>query len=262
MKFYAQHINVGYTNHLIVEDFSFDVPQGKIISLIGGNGSGKSTILKTMSRILSPEQGSILLDGQSIHAMHGKELAKKLSILPQNPESPEGLTVEELVAYGRSPYKSGFGRLTNEDKRVIAWALEVTQMSEFAQRPLENLSGGQRQRAWIAMCIAQDTDIVFLDEPTTFLDVSYQLDIMKLLRELNRKYHKTIIMVVHDLNHASLFSDYIVAIKKGKIIAQGTPKEVITEENCKDIFGVLIDVWEDKRTGNPICITYDSMQKV
>lgn len=262
MKFYAEHIDIGYSERRIVDDFSFVIPEGKIISLIGGNGSGKSTILKTMSRILSPSKGQVILDGKSIHTMSTKELAKRLAILPQNPESPDGLTVEELIAYGRAPHKSGFGRLSVKDKEVIAWALEVTQMTEFAGRPLENLSGGQRQRAWIAMCIAQDTDIVFLDEPTTFLDVSYQFDIMKLLKELNKKYHKTIVMVVHDLNHASLFSDYIVAIKKGKIIAEGSPKEVITEENCKDIFGVLIDVWEDKRTGNPICITYDSISKV
>ena len=258
MKFYADKVNIGYGDKMIVEGLSVEIPEGKIISLIGGNGSGKSTILKTMSRIISPNSGRIILDGKEIHTMPTKELAKKLSILPQNPESPEGLTVEELIAYGRAPYKSGFGRLNDKDIETVHWALDVTGMKEFADRPLENLSGGQRQRAWIAMCIAQDTDIVFLDEPTTFLDVSYQLDIMKLLKLLNEKHHKTIIMVVHDLNHASVFSDHIIAIKKGKIVAKGTPNEVITKENCKNIFGVLIDLWTDTHTGKPLCIPYDN----
>ena len=137
--------------------------------------------------------------------------------------------------------------------------LEVTEMQEFSDRPLDQLSGGQRQRAWIAMCIAQDTEILFLDEPTTFLDISYQLDILKLLQELNRQYKKTIVMVVHDLNHASLFADHIVAIKKGKIVCKGTPEEVITEENCRLVFGVLADISRDKRTGKPLCIPYDNM---
>ena len=259
MKFYAENIDFAYGKDTIVEDLSLVIPGGKITALIGANGSGKSTILKTMCRIMSPSKGQVILDGKSIHTQSTKELARRLAILPQNPESPEGLTVEELIGYGRSPHKSGYGRLNQKDEEIIRWALEVTEMQEFSDRPLDQLSGGQRQRAWIAMCIAQDTEILFLDEPTTFLDISYQLDILKLLQELNRQYKKTIVMVVHDLNHASLFADHIVAIKKGKIVCKGTPEEVITEENCRLVFGVLADISRDKRTGKPLCIPYDNM---
>lgn len=258
MRFYAEHMDIAYGKRKIVEDFSVEVPIGKITALIGANGSGKSTVLKTMCRIMSPQKGQVILDGKSIHRQSTRELARRLAILPQNPESPEGLTVEELAAYGRSPHKAGYGRLNHKDEEVIRWALEVTGMTEFADRPLEQLSGGQRQRAWIAMCIAQDTEIVFLDEPTTFLDIAYQLEVMKLLEKLNQEYHKTIVMVVHDLNQAARFADHIVAIKKGKIVSEGEPKDVITEENCRRVFGVEADVLVDERTGRPLCIPYDN----
>lgn len=260
MRFYAENVDIAYSKTRIVEGLSMEVPAGAITALIGANGSGKSTILKTMCRILSPCKGQVILDGKSIHTQSTKELARKLAILPQNPESPEGLTVEELIAYGRSPHKSGYGRLNQKDEEIIRWAMHVTEMEEFAKRPLEHLSGGQRQRAWIAMCIAQDTETLFLDEPTTFLDISYQLDILKLLRALNREYKKTIVMVVHDLNHASLFADHIIAIKKGRILCQGTPEEVITEQNCKAVFGVFVDIMTDERTGRPLCIPYDNVK--
>lgn len=262
MNFYADHVDISYGKSLIVKDLSVQIPAEKITALIGSNGSGKSTILKTMCRILSPTKGQVILDGKSIHKQSTRELAKRLAILPQNPESPEGLTVEELVAYGRAPHKSGYGSLNQEDAKKVRWALEVTEMTAFAERPLEQLSGGQRQRAWIAMCIAQDTELVFLDEPTTFLDIAYQLDVMKLLERLNQRYKKTIVMVVHDLNQAARFADYIVAIKQGQIISEGTPEEVITAENCKAIFGVLADVMTDKRTGKPLCIPYDNSKEV
>ena len=261
MKFYAQSVDICYGKCRIVEDLSFEIPEKKITALIGANGSGKSTILKTMCRIMAPTAGQVILDGKEIHRQSTKELARKLSILPQNPESPEGLTVEELVAYGRSPHKSGYGRLNDEDEKIVAWALDVTSITEFADRPLDQLSGGQRQRAWIAMCIAQNTDIVFLDEPTTFLDISYQLEIMKLLKLLNEQYGKTIVMVVHDLNQAAQFADQIVAIRSGKIVSEGLPAEVITAENCKKVFGVLADITTDPRTGKPLCIPYDNCPK-
>lgn len=258
MKFYAQAVDICYGKNRIVEDLSFEIPPQKITALIGANGSGKSTILKTMCRIMAPTAGSVILDGKDIHHASTRELAQKLSILPQNPESPEGLTVEELVAYGRSPHKSGYGRLNKEDERIIQWALSVTSMTDLAARPLEQLSGGQRQRAWIAMCIAQNTDIVFLDEPTTFLDIAYQLEIMKLLRLLNETYGKTIVMVVHDLNQAAQFADHIIAIRKGRILSEGSPSDVITAENCRRVFGVLADITADPRTGKPLCVPYDN----
>ncbi len=258
MKFYAENVNIAYSKNVIVEDLSLEIPRGKVVTLIGANGSGKSTILKTMCRIMAPSKGQVILDGKSIHNQSTKELAKQLAILPQNPEAPEGLTVEELIAYGRAPHKYGFGRLNEEDEKIIEWALEVTYMKEFAKRPLDQLSGGQRQRAWIAMCIAQDTDILFLDEPTTFLDIAHQLEVLKLLKYLNETYQKTIVMVVHDLNHASRFADYIIAIKKGKIVSEGTPKEVITVANCKEVFGVIVDVLTDARTNTPLCVPFDN----
>ena len=258
MNFYAEDVDISYGKRKIVEGLSFTIPPGKITALIGANGSGKSTILKAMCRIMAPSSGQIILDGKAIHTQSTKELAKKLAILPQNPESPEGLTVEELVAYGRSPHKAGYGRLNHRDDELISWALDVTAMKEFADRPLEQLSGGQRQRAWIAMYIAQDTEILFLDEPTTFLDISYQMDVLKLLKTMNQTYKKTIVMVVHDLNQASIFADYVVAIKKGKIIREGAPEEVITVENCRKVFGVLVDIVTDKRTGKPLCIPFDN----
>lgn len=257
MRFYAEHADISYGKTRIVEELSLEIPEGKITALIGANGSGKSTVLKALCRIMKPDRGQVILDGRSIHRMGSKELARRLAILPQGPEAPEGLTVEELTAYGRSPYRTGYGRLSTEDREKIRWALSVTQMEEFAGRSLEQLSGGQRQRAWIAMCLAQDTEILFLDEPTTYLDISYQLDIMKLLKHLNVTYQKTIVMVVHDLNHASLFADHIVAVKKGKIVNAGRPESVITSLTCRTVFGVMADVFPDPRTKRPLCIPYD-----
>ena len=259
MNLHTQHLDIGYQKRRIVEDLNLSIPEGKITALIGANGSGKSTILKTLCRIMEPTAGEVLLDGKDIHKMDSRKLARIISILPQNPEAPEGLTVEELVGYGRAPYSKGFGSLKAEDKEKIRWALEVTNMTEFADRPVDQLSGGQRQRAWIAMCVAQDTETVFLDEPTTFLDIAFQLEIMKMLEKLNREYGKTIIMVVHDLNHASQYADHIVAIKSGKITAQGNPAQVITEENLQNIYGVRADIFTDQRTGKPVCIPFDIM---
>lgn len=256
MRFYAENMDISYGKNKIVKELSIEIPERKITALIGANGSGKSTILKTLCRIRRPESGQAILDGRSIHHMSTRELARRLSILPQGPEAPEGLTVEELVSYGRYPYRRGGRCLGREDKERIIWALKATKMEEFSSRSLEQLSGGQRQRAWIAMCLAQDTEILFLDEPATYLDISYQLDIMKLLRELNEAYQKTIIMVVHDLNHASLFADYIVAIKNGKIIKSGEPEKVITPQICREVFGVKADIYRDSRTGKPLCIPY------
>lgn len=200
MEFYSQNVDISYGKNKIVEDLNLRIPEGRVTVIIGANGSGKSTILKALCRILHPDRGEVILDGKNIYTQSTKELAKRIAILPQSPESPEGLTVEELVSYGRSPYKAGYGKLDAQDKEKIAWALRVTGMTEFADRALEQLSGGQRQRAWIALCISQDTEILFLDEPTTFLDIAYQLDILKLLSDLNQNYKKTIVMVIHDLN--------------------------------------------------------------
>jgi iron complex transport system ATP-binding protein len=252
----TSHLDIAYEERLIVEDLNIQIPDGKITALVGANGSGKSTILKTMARIHGPKRGSVLLNGKSIHKQSTREVAKQLAILPQNPTAPDGLTVYELVSYGRFPYQKGFGSLNAEDRRVIEWAIEVTGMSEFGDRPIEQLSGGQRQRAWIAMALAQETGILFLDEPTTFLDMAHQLEVLELLEELNAEQNRTIVMVVHDLNHASRYAQHMIAIKSGQAVAEGAPSEVMTPEVLQQVFGIEADIIIDPRTGVPLCLPY------
>ncbi|WP_020619211.1 ABC transporter ATP-binding protein [Paenibacillus daejeonensis] len=249
-------LNIAYEKRMIVENLNIAIPQGKVTALVGANGSGKSTILKTLARIMSPSSGSVLLDGKSIHKQSTKEVAKQLAILPQNPTAPDGLTVSELVSYGRFPYQKGFGSMSAEDRRVVAWALEATGMSEFADRPVDQLSGGQRQRAWIAMTLTQGTDIIFLDEPTTFLDMAHQLEVLQLLQTLNEKEGRTIVMVVHDLNHASRYADHMIAIKKGTVVGEGSPTKVMTSHILREVFGIEADVVPDPRTGVPLCLPF------
>lgn len=250
------NLDIAYEDRLIVEDLNVEIPQGKITALVGANGSGKSTILKTMARIMNPKGGSVLLDGKSIHKQSTREVAKQLAILPQNPTAPEGLTVTELVSYGRFPYQKGFGSMKADDRKMIEWAIQVTGMSEFHDRPIDQLSGGQRQRAWIAMALAQDTDILFLDEPTTFLDMAHQLEVLHLLEYLNTAAERTIVMVVHDLNHAARYAQHMVAIKKGKAAAVGTPTEVMSPDVLREVFGIEADIVTDPRTGVPLCLPY------
>jgi len=252
----AKQLSIGYGKQTIVTGLNLEIPDGKVTALIGANGSGKSTILKAMARIMKPSGGETLLDGKSIARMPTKEVAKRLAILPQSPVSPEGLTVRELVSYGRFPHQRGFGSLNGQDRKMIEWAIEVTGLGDLADRPVDQMSGGQRQRAWIAMALAQDTDILFLDEPTTFLDMAHQLEVLMLLRRLNEEEGKEIVMVVHDLNHASLFSDYIVAIKDGAAVCAGSPREVITRRMMREVFGIEADILEDRRTGAPLILPY------
>jgi iron complex transport system ATP-binding protein len=254
----TQDLSPAYDQTVVVESLSLEVPEGKFSALIGANGSGKSTVLKAMARIMKPRGGAAYLDGKAIHTQPTRQVAQQLAILPQSPQAPDGLTVRELVSYGRFPYQSGFGTLHNEDKRMVSWALAVTGMAPLAKRPVGELSGGQRQRAWIAMALAQDTKILLLDEPTTFLDVAYQLEVLHLLRDLNRNEGRTIVIVVHDLNHASRFADHIFAIKDGILMAQGTPHEVITPDIIRRVFDVEADIVPDPRTGVPLCIPITS----
>lgn len=249
-------LDIGYDDRLIVKDLNISIPQGKITALVGANGSGKSTILKTMARIMSPSKGSVMLDGKSIHKQSTKEVAKQLAILPQNPTAPDGLTVAELVSYGRFPYQKGFGSMSKEDKSIVQWAIEATGMEEFSERPVDQLSGGQRQRAWIAMALAQETDILFLDEPTTFLDMAHQLEVLHLLQKLNEVNKRTIVMVVHDLNHAARYANHMIAIKKGEVRGEGSPIEVITPDIMRDVFNIEADIVPDPRTGVPLCLPF------
>ncbi|SDZ41967.1 iron complex transport system ATP-binding protein [Evansella caseinilytica] len=253
----TKELGIAYGEHDIVRGLNMDVPEGKVTTIIGPNGCGKSTILKTMARILKPKTGVVYLDGKAIHQQSTKEMAKKMAILPQTPEAPSGLTVAELVSYGRFPHQNGFGRLDKEDRRVIDWAIDVTGMTSFCDRPIEALSGGQRQRVWIAMALAQETDLLLLDEPTTYLDLAHQLEVLQLLEKLNKDEKRTIVMVIHDLNHAARFAHHMVALNSGTIIKEGAPKEVMTSGVLKDVFNIDAEIVQDPRTGKPVCITYD-----
>ncbi len=255
---YTENLQIAYDKRIIVDSLNIAIPKGKITALVGANGSGKSTILKTMSRLMKPTKGHVILDGKKIHQVATKQIAKELAILPQNPSAPGGLTVYELISYGRSPHQTGFSVGNKEDRNMVDWALKMTNLEEFKDRPIENLSGGQRQRAWIAMALAQDTSILFLDEPTTFLDMTHQLDVMNILKQLNETENRTIVMVVHDLNHASRYAEHMIAIKNGQVAASGTPQEVMTCEVLEDVFNIKADILIDPRSGVPLCLPYET----
>lgn len=260
VRLYTNEINIGYGDQLIVKDLSVQIPDKKITTIIGSNGCGKSTLLKAITRIISHQSGNVLLDGEDISKGNTKELAKKMAILPQTPESASGLTVGELVSYGRFPHQKGMGRLSKKDYEVINWALEVTGITDFKYRQVDALSGGQRQRVWIAMALAQETDIIFLDEPTTYLDMAHQLEVLELLQKLNAEQERTIVMVLHDLNQAARFADYIVALKEGEIVKAGDCEEVITHEVLKKVFNIDAAIGRDPRTNKPMCITYNLLK--
>jgi iron complex transport system ATP-binding protein len=260
VRLYTNELNIGYGDHLIVKDLSVQIPDKKITTIIGSNGCGKSTLLKAITRIISHQSGHVLLDGEDISKGDTKELAKKMAILPQTPESASGLTVGELVSYGRFPHQKGMGRLSKKDYEVINWALEVTGTSDFKYRQVDSLSGGQRQRVWIAMALAQETDIIFLDEPTTYLDMAHQLEVLELLQKLNNEQERTIVMVLHDLNQAARFADYIVALKEGEIVKAGDCEEVITHDVLKEVFQIDAAIGRDPRTNKPMCITYNLLK--
>lgn len=255
----TKNLNISYGNLDIVKDLNLDIPKGKITTIIGSNGCGKSTILKTIARIIQAKSGDIFVNNINIKEQSPKELAKVMAVLPQSPQAPSGLTVEELISYGRFPHQKGFGKMKKEDEDIVTWALKSTGIEEFRERPMEALSGGQRQRAWIAMALAQQTEILILDEPTTYLDLAHQLEILKLLEELNRKQGTTIVMVIHELNNAARFADHMIGVKKGKVVCQGTAHEVMTKENLKELFNIDAEIVEDPRNNKPVCITYDML---
>lgn len=246
---------------IIVHELNLEMNAGTITALVGPNGCGKSTLLRGISRLLKPVSGSVLLDGQSVHAMKAKDLARKLGILPQSPSAPEGLTVHELVAQGRYPHQSWLQQWSREDEKVVQAALQTTNLSMFADRPVDTLSGGQRQRAWIAMALAQQTDVLLLDEPTTYLDMAYQIDVLDLLDELNEQ-GRTIVMVLHDLNQAARYADTIVAMRGGQIVAKGTPADVVTPQNILQVYGLQAKVVVDPITATPMCIPIGRRRQV
>lgn len=252
----AKQLAAGYDGKNVFQGLDLSIPQGKITTLIGANGSGKSTILKTLCRIISPDSGGVYLDGEAIHKSPTRLVAQKLALLPQGAQIPSGITVKDLVEFGRFPYRSSLGGLNAKDREIIQWALASTGMTAFSHRQIDHLSGGQQQRAWIAMALAQKTDLLFLDEPTTYLDISHQLDILYLLRKLNQENGVTIVMILHDLNHAIMFSDYLVAIKDGELYSCGNSSQVITPKTLREVFDVEAAVIRHPVLNTPICLPY------
>ncbi|NLK95429.1 MAG: ABC transporter ATP-binding protein [Clostridiales bacterium] len=251
------NLSVAYENNTIIKGMNLSVPRGKISIIIGANGCGKSTLLKTIARINKPKDGDIYINNKNIKKVKEKDIAKEVAFLPQGPVCPEGLTVRELVAFGRFPYQKIIGGLNSHDKEVIEWAIKETGLSEFADREVENLSGGQRQRAWIAMVLAQETNIIMLDEPTTYLDMSYQLEVLEVLQKLNKEKNITVVIVLHELNNACRFADNIIGLKKGKVICEGKPIDVINKETLKSIYGIDASIKLSEDGKYPICMEYD-----
>ncbi|HZG58717.1 ABC transporter ATP-binding protein [Paenibacillus sp.] len=252
----AQALTLSYGSEPIIRDLNLVIPRGKITVFVGSNGCGKSTLLRSMARLLKPQQGSILLDGKEIMEIPTKEVAKKLAILPQGPVAPEGLTVFQLVKQGRYPYQNLMRRWSKEDERSVDKALEVTGMKELADRPVDALSGGQRQRAWIAMTLAQETEVLLLDEPTTYLDVTHQIEILDLLFELNEREQRTIVMVLHDLNLAARYAHHMVALHNRAVYAQGKPEDIVTKELVRRVFRMECEIAVDPLFGTPLCIPH------
>ncbi len=250
----AEHIDSGYNHKTIVSDVSVTVPKNKISVILGANGCGKSTLLKTFARLLAPQSGQIVLDGKSIAEIPSKQLAKTLGLLPQSSVAPEGIRVLDLVSRGRFPYRQFLKSMTKEDYAAIEEAMSIMGITELADRAVDELSGGQRQRVWIALALSQQTDILLLDEPTTFLDIAYQIEILDMLTDLNRKRKTTIVMVLHDINLSARYADCLFAMKNGRLVAEGAPKEIITPKLIKDVYGLECDVINDPVSNSPMIL--------
>jgi iron complex transport system ATP-binding protein len=242
---HVENLTLGYgPDEPVVSDLSLEVPTGQLTAIVGPNGSGKSTLLRGMSRLLAPRAGRVLLDGKDIHQLPARELARKLGLLPQGPVTPEGITVAELVSRGRHPHRGLFARLTSDDQQAIDDALAAVELEELKDRPAEQLSGGQRQRVWIAMVLAQGTQYLLLDEPTTYLDLAHAVDVMNVVHAAAHGTGRTVVTVLHDLTLAAQYADHLVVMGDGQIAAQGRPADVLTEELLKEVFGLRAKVVE------------------
>jgi iron complex transport system ATP-binding protein len=250
----ARDLTLGYTETDVVSHLDLRVPDGRITVIVGANASGKSTLLRGLARLLRPRGGQVLLDGASLQDMRSLAVARVLGFLPQSPVAPDGITVGDLVGRGRYPHQGWFRRWSHADDEAVAAALEATGISDLVERGLASLSGGQRQRVWVAMALAQDTDVLLLDEPTTFLDINHQVELLDLLTDLNRRSGKTIVLVLHDLNLACRYADQIVAMKDGAILAQGPPADVIDADTVTRLFGLPCVVVPDPVSGTPMVV--------
>nr|WP_086055470.1 ABC transporter ATP-binding protein [Protofrankia coriariae] len=250
----ASGLRLAYDSTVVVDDLDLVVPAGRISVIVGANACGKSTLLRALARLLRPRAGAVHLDGRSIHSMPTRQVARQLGILPQSPVAPAGLTVVDLVGRGRSPHQTWWRQWSAADEQAVTEALRATAMLELAGRPVDELSGGQRQRAWIAMAVAQGTPVLLLDEPTTFLDLAHQIDVLDLVVDLNRREKRTVVMVLHDLNQACRYADHMIAMRSGRIVTQGPPAEVVTAELVEEVFGLRCQVVADPVSGTPLVI--------
>lgn len=252
----TNHLSISYGENTVIENLDIQIPEGKITILVGSNGCGKSTLLRSLCRLLKPGRGTVVLDGHDIFKMSTRDVARKLAVLPQGPTAPEGLTVMQLVRQGRYPHQNWLQQWTSEDEEMVQKALHDTKMTDIADRTVDSLSGGQRQRAWIAMTLAQGTDILLLDEPTTYLDLAHQIEVLDLLYELNAKESRTIVMVLHDLNLSCRYGHHMVALSNRKVFAEGVPEEVMTAETVRGVFGMECEVSIDPIFGTPLLIPH------
>jgi iron complex transport system ATP-binding protein len=250
----AQRLTLAYGDRAVVKDLCVRVPSGRITAVVGPNGCGKSTLLRGLARLLRPRSGTVLLDGADIARLPAVRLATRMGMLPQQPVAPDGITVADLVGRGRHPHQRWFRQWSPADEAAVAEALAATGLSELTDRPVDELSGGQRQRVWIALALAQGPEIMLLDEPTTFLDLAHQVDVLDLLRELNTTRGRTILLVLHDLNLAARYADHLVAMKEGRIAAEGSPREVVRADIVSDVFGLDCAVIDDPLTGTPLVL--------
>lgn len=252
----AESLSLAYDKRVVIDGLDLVVPSGQVTAIVGPNGCGKSTLLRGLSRLLSPTEGRVLLDGHVIGELPTKEVAKRLGLLPQQPIVPEGITVVELVERGRHPHHGLFKQWSRDDESIVAAALEMTELVELAGIPVDSLSGGQRQRAWIAMALAQRTPVLLLDEPTSFLDIAHQIDVLELVRDLNAREGTTVVMVLHDLAMAARYADHLVAMSGGAIVAEGTPASIVTPQIIESVFGIAASVVADPTTGDPVVIPH------
>lgn len=254
----ADKVTIGYDKRTISADLSVNIPPGSFTVIIGPNACGKSTLLRALSRLLAPSQGSVMLDGKEISKYHAKEVARRIGLLPQSSISPDGITVADLVGRGRYPHQKLLQQSSHADELAVANALAATHLTELSSRLVDELSGGQRQRVWVAMVLAQQTPLLLLDEPTTFLDIAHQIELMELFSDLHADGH-TLVAVLHDLNHAARYATHLIAMKDGKVVAEGPPEEVVTVETVAKVFGIDSVVIADPITGGPLVVPYKNM---
>jgi iron-siderophore transport system ATP-binding protein len=258
----AESLSLGYGADEVIHEVDLVIPQGRITAIIGANASGKSTLLRGLARLLKPRSGAAYLDGRRIHRMNTLELARRLGLLPQEPISPDGITVRDLVGRGRYPHQGWFRQWTRADEQAVSRALDETGIADLVDRRVQELSGGQRQRVWVAMALAQETGLLLLDEPTTFLDINHQIELLDLLVRLNRDGGKTIVIVLHDLNLACRYADRVVAMKDGRIVAEGDPGAVVDAALVREVFGVPCEVISDPVSGAPLVIPRSGRDRV